>query len=72
LSAAIKPAPRIELRDKLLWSLADLVLLLGLSRRMLERLLAAGEMPRADFVKCRRKLWTQATIFRWLEGGGSR
>jgi hypothetical protein len=63
---------RIRLADiihKLTWDLNDISRLTGLSRRLLERLLAGGEMPCADFVKSRRRLWRSATIRRWVEGG---
>jgi excisionase family DNA binding protein len=73
LAASIKPIPRVPVRDKLLWSLDDLAALLGLSRRMLERMLSAGRLVGPDIRCGRRCLWRPSTIHAWIEqqGGGA-
>jgi hypothetical protein len=54
---------------KLTWNLDDISRLTGLSRRLLERLLASGRMPRADLdLGVRRRLWRATTIRGWLDG----
>jgi hypothetical protein len=59
-----------DIIHKLTWDLNDISDLTGLSRRLLERLLAAGKMPPADlrFGRCRRRLWRPSTIRGWLDG----
>lgn len=66
LAAAVSPMP---IRDKLTWDLHDISLLTGLSRRLLERELAAGRMPKCDLRVGRRCLWRPASIRAWIEGG---
>jgi hypothetical protein len=61
---------RLPLTDvvvQLTWSLDDISRLTTLSRRLLERMLSCGRMPRADLQIGRRRLWFPASIFRWLE-----
>jgi hypothetical protein len=63
-----------EIQLKLVWDLEDIRLLTGLSRRLLERELAAGRMPKPDLRVGRRCLWRPRTIRSWLgieEGGRS-
>jgi hypothetical protein len=59
--------PAVPIRDKLVWNLADIAALTGLSRRLLERELAAARLPRCDLRIGRRTLWRPATITAWLE-----
>jgi hypothetical protein len=55
-----------QIRLKLLWDLSDIAALTGLSRRLLERELAAGRFPRADLRVGRRALWRQISVRRHL------
>jgi hypothetical protein len=66
------PPFTVPVRDKLTWDLADIAALTGLSRRLLERELSAGRMPRCDLRVGRRCLWRPETIHRWIEEGGHR
>jgi hypothetical protein len=62
------PAGRaVPIRDKLLWDLADICALTGLSRRLLECQRSAGKMPQCDLRIGRRALWRPATITSWLD-----
>jgi hypothetical protein len=63
----IKLADSVPIRDRLAWDLADIASLLGVSRRLLERTRAAGNMPPPDIAIGRRILWRPATIDRWLD-----
>jgi hypothetical protein len=50
---------------------AESARLVGISPRLLERLLAAGKFPRPDAYAGRCPLWTRATLSAWVaEGGG--
>jgi hypothetical protein len=65
--------PAVPIRDKLVWGIADLKALTGLSARLLERERAAGRMPQPDLRVGRRVLWWPSTIREWLAqlaGGG--
>jgi hypothetical protein len=45
--------------------------LVGISPRLLERLLSAGKFPRPDAYAARCPLWTRESLSRWIgEGGG--
>jgi hypothetical protein len=44
--------------------------LLGVSPRLIERLLAAGRFPRPDAYAGRCPLWTRATLEGWIRQGG--
>jgi hypothetical protein len=44
--------------------------LLGISPRLVERLLAAGKFPRPDCHLGRCPVWTRATLERYVVGGG--
>jgi hypothetical protein len=66
LAAAVNPPPIVPVRDKLVWSLADITALTGFSRSLLERELSAGKMPEPDLRKGRRMVWRPSTIRRWL------
>jgi hypothetical protein len=65
-----EPIPAVPIKDKLTWDLADLAALTGLSRRLLERELAAGRLPRCDLRVGRRCLWRPESIREWIEKGG--
>ena len=61
------PQTSIPVQERLLWGLNDLVALLGLSRRMIERQIATGMIPRCDLRVGRRLFWRPETIRRWIE-----
>jgi hypothetical protein len=63
-------ADAIPIRDKLLWDLNDIAALTGLSRRLLERQISAGQMPPCDLRIGRRCLWRPETVRRWIGEGG--
>jgi predicted DNA-binding transcriptional regulator AlpA len=52
----------VSIHNKLLWGWDDIGSLTGLSRRLLERQLSAGKMPRPDLRIGRRVLWRPSTI----------
>jgi hypothetical protein len=53
-----------------LLSVADLARVLNESRRTIERLRAAGKLPRPDLHIGKMPWWKAETIRRWIEGGG--
>jgi hypothetical protein len=55
-----------QIAHKLTWDLREISLLTGLSRRLLERELAAGRFPRPDLRVGRRCLWFQTSVRRYL------
>jgi hypothetical protein len=50
----------------------DAARLVGISPRLLERLLSAGKFPRPDAYAGRCPLWTRATLSTWVAEGGGR
>ena len=44
----------------------------GISRRTLERLRAAGKFPRPDLKVGKLPLWSRETLATWMKEGGSR
>jgi predicted DNA-binding transcriptional regulator AlpA len=62
------PPSAVSIQDKLLWGWDDIAALTGLSRRLLERQLSAGKMPRPDLRVGRRVLWRPNTIRSWIGG----
>jgi hypothetical protein len=46
--------------------------MVGISPRLVERLLAAGKFPRPDAHAGRCPLWTRSTLERWVAEGGGR
>jgi predicted DNA-binding transcriptional regulator AlpA len=54
-----------------LLSLDDVAATLSVSRRFLERLRAAGKVPKPDFLAGRCPRWKPSTIADWIEGGGA-
>lgn len=54
--------------ERLAYRLDDLVGLIGVSRRVLERERSAGRLPKPDRVIGRMPVWTPATIKAWLSG----
>ena len=58
------PADRLTLR------LDDLTVVLGVSRRTLERERSAGRFPRPDLTIGKMPLWRRETIRAWVERGG--
>lgn len=54
-------------------SLDDLAVLLGTSRRSVERLRAAGKLPKPSIVVGSRSArWSRTVIQAWIESGGMR
>jgi hypothetical protein len=51
-----------QIKHKLLWDLHDIALLTGLSRRLLERMIASGKFPCADLRCGRRCLYRPRTV----------
>jgi hypothetical protein len=66
LAVAFEPPSTVPLKDRLTLSLADIAALTGLSRRLLERELAAGRWPKPDLRVGRRCLWRQNSVRRAL------
>lgn len=58
--------PRVEPAERLL-GLDDLAEIMGLSRRTVERMRAAGELPRPMIVGKRTARWKRSTIDAWVE-----
>lgn len=58
--------------DRLVYRLDDLVDLLGVSRRAIERERAAGRFPKADVIVGRMPLWRPESIRAWLESQAAR
>jgi predicted DNA-binding transcriptional regulator AlpA len=70
LPDADPPAPavtRAPLPIEPLLSVTDLARILAVSRRSLERLRAAGKLPRPDLHLGRSPRWRAETIRRWLD-----
>jgi predicted DNA-binding transcriptional regulator AlpA len=61
---ARRPVPRLALR------LDDAARAVGLSRRALERLRAAGKFPSPDKYLGKCPVWSPETIRKWIEAGG--
>ncbi len=53
------------------WRLDAVAKALGVSRRSLERLRAAGRFPRPDAHIGKMPIWMPETIRAWVEGGGA-
>jgi hypothetical protein len=66
-TVAHSSSPAVPVRDQLGWSLDNIAVLTTFSRRLLERELAAGRMPRPDIRIGRRCLWKPASILAWLD-----
>jgi predicted DNA-binding transcriptional regulator AlpA len=62
-------APPAEPLEALL-SVADLALVLNASRRAVERMRAAGKLPRPDLRVGKLPRWKPETIREWIERGG--
>ncbi len=58
--------PRVEP----LLSIAELIAILGVSRRTLERMISGGEFPPADIRIGKLPRWRRATYERWISKGG--
>jgi hypothetical protein len=58
--------------EPLTYRIADLARALGVSRRLVERELAAGRLPAPDRRVGRLPLWQRQTIVAWLSGEGRR
>jgi len=57
---------------KLLLSIDDVAVTLGISRRTLFRLRSSGQFPEPDAKIGRRDRWKTATIQRWIDNGGTK
>jgi excisionase family DNA binding protein len=66
----MKPAVSIAL-DPLL-SIGDLVRILNVGRRTLERMISGGEFPSADIRIGKLPRWRRATLAEWIEKGGAK
>ena len=64
----VPPKPTDSLEPLL--SVADLARVLNGSRRTIERLRAAGKLPRPDLHIGKMPRWKAETIRRWIEGSG--
>lgn len=64
-------AARPEADPDRLWGIADVGRYLHVSRRGVERLRAAGRLPRPAIVIGRMPRWKAETIRRWIDGGGA-
>jgi predicted DNA-binding transcriptional regulator AlpA len=53
-----------------LLKIVDLARILGCSRRLVERMRAAGKLPRPDVKIGKMPRWKRDTILRWIEDGG--
>jgi hypothetical protein len=66
---------RLRLSDiaaKLAWDTKDLGRLLGVSDRLIDRLVASGRIVQPDLRFSRRRLWRSETIRRWLDQEASK
>jgi predicted DNA-binding transcriptional regulator AlpA len=57
--------------ERLALRLDEVAAALGVSRRAVERVRAAGRFPRPDRTLGRMPLWRVETVRAWLEGGGA-
>jgi excisionase family DNA binding protein len=62
-----QPAAIVE---RLAYSIAEIAAGLGIGRRTLEREIAAGRFPKADFYIGRLPRWRSDTVLDWIERGG--
>lgn len=68
-----KPKPAgLPLHERLAWDLEDIAALTSVSSRHLQRLRAAGKLPKPSVKLGRRVLWSAAEIRRWVDSGGAR
>lgn len=72
LARTSAPPEAVQPTDSLaaLLSVVDLARVLNGSRRTIERLRAAGKLPRPDLHLGTMPRWKAETIRRWIEGGG--
>ena len=64
--------PVVARPERLVYRLDDLVELLGVSRRTIERERSAGRFPKPDIQIGKAPLWKPETIRRWIDTGGSK
>ena len=68
-----KPQPTmLPMHERLAWDLDDIAALTGVSSRLLQRLRAAGKLPKPSVKLGRRVLWSAAEIRRWVDSGEAR
>ncbi|MCA8950172.1 MAG: AlpA family phage regulatory protein [Planctomycetes bacterium] len=58
--------PAIPVAEKLMWDLADLVAVTGLSRSALVRLRDRGELPKPVDIGVGRVCWAAESIRKWI------
>ena len=61
-----------DVPNRLTYRIAEVAIMLGVSRRTIERELSAGRFPRADVRVGKSPLWSRETLTRWIAGGGGR
>ena len=54
-----------------LLSIGDLVKILNIGRRTLERMISSGEFPSADIRIGKLPRWRRVTLAAWIEKGGA-
>lgn len=54
-----------------LLSISDLVRILNIGRRTLERMISSGEFPSADIRIGKLPRWRRATLSAWIEKGSA-
>ena len=57
--------------EKLLWGIMEVAAALGIARRTLERMISAGQFPKADLHIGRMPKWRRETVAGWIERGGT-
>jgi predicted DNA-binding transcriptional regulator AlpA len=62
-SPVVEPVPKLALR------IADVAEALGVGRRTIERLRAAGRFPKPDGTIGKCPIWAPETIASWVKGG---
>jgi len=72
LAQVLERAETRSQTQRLALRLDEVAQAIGVSRRALERLLAAGRFPRPDAHAGKCPLWTRPTLERWLAQGGGR
>jgi len=64
------PSQELSIKDRLTLRIEELPGLFGVSRRTIERQLAAGRFPKPDQKMGKIPLWSLQKLRRWAEGGG--
>jgi predicted DNA-binding transcriptional regulator AlpA len=64
-------SPTVPIPERLVWDLENIAAMTGVSTRHLQRLRAAGRMPKPSVTLGRRVLWSSQVIRKWLDSGGA-